>query len=161
MGNYATVVADYAGVSYATLRNWLLRGEELSHVEDRELNEEEQMFCDFFAEVKKAKAISEMKSVEVIRSASQTQWQAAAWYLERTASDRWGRVQRTEITGADGGAIEINADALNRKLEALLDKNLIEADVVTPALEAMTKEVVVQALSQVEDDTDTDTGELE
>jgi hypothetical protein len=135
MGNYATVVADYAGITYATLRNWLIRGEELSQIEDRELTEEEQLFVEFFFEVKKAKAVSEMKSLEVIRQASQTQWQAAAWYLERTASDRWGKVTRTEITGADGGAIEINAEALNRKLEALMDKNLISVEAVdTPEL---------------------------
>jgi len=124
MGNYATVVADYAGITSTTLWSWLGKGKDYAESEN-ELTDEEQMFADLFIAVKKAKAISEMKSVEVIRSASQTQWQAAAWYLERTANDRWGRVTRTEITGADGGAIEINAEALNRKLEALMDANMI------------------------------------
>jgi hypothetical protein len=134
MGNYATVVSDYAGITPQTLYNWLNKGEELSREEDKELDEIEQLFVDLFYGVKKARALSEMKSVEVIRSASQTSWQAAAWYLERTANDRWGRVVRTEVTGADGGAIEISAEALNNKLEALLDKHILDAVAVETAL---------------------------
>jgi len=134
MGNYATVVSDYAGITPQTLYNWLNKGEELSRDENKELDEIEQLFVDLFYGVKKAKALSEMKSVEVIRSASQTSWQAAAWYLERTANDRWGRVVRTEVTGADGGAIEISAEALNQKLEALLDKHVLDAVAVETAL---------------------------
>ena len=32
-------------------------------------------------------------------------WQASAWRLERKFRDRWGRVDRHELTGKDGEAI--------------------------------------------------------
>ena len=112
----------------------------------------------FFLECKKARALSEMKALNVIREASQSSWQAAAWYLERTASDRWGRVVRTEVTGADGGAIEINADAVNRKLEALLDKNAIDVgqDVVKSITQSVATRVDDEETTSVGDVTDAD-----
>jgi len=149
-GNYATVVADYVGISAPTLHSWVKKGEEMTQKADsgEELTDEEQLFSDFFIGVKKAKALSEMRSVEVIRQASQTSWQAAAWYLERTANDRWGKTVRTEVTGADGGAIEISTEALNRKIEAMLDRQeVIEAEVVPEALSE-----APQALNEAQED---------
>ena len=35
-----------------------------------------------------------------------SQWQAAAWRLERRYPDRWGRT-RHEVTGADGGPVAV------------------------------------------------------
>jgi len=158
LGNYMTTVADYVGVHPTSIANWLRHGEELSKVEDRELDETEQLFVMFFLECKKARALSEMKALNVIREASQSSWQAAAWYLERTASDRWGRVVRTEVTGADGGAIEINADAVNRKLEALLDKNAIDVgqDVVKSITQSVATRVDDEETTSVGDVTDAD-----
>ena len=34
-------------------------------------------------------------------------WRAAMTYLERRFPDRWGRRQRHEVSGPDGGAIAI------------------------------------------------------
>jgi hypothetical protein len=36
-------------------------------------------------------------------------WQAAAWRLERKKPHKWGRHEPHEVTGADGGAIEVKA----------------------------------------------------
>ena len=156
LGNYMTTAADYVGVTPLTIANWLRKGEALSQVDDRELDNDEQMFVDFFMDCKKAKALSEMKAVNVIREASQSSWQAAAWYLERTANDRWGRIQRTEITGADGGAIEINADAVARKLEALLDKNVLDT---SEAISVGQDELVAKTLGALAMASSDDTGD--
>jgi len=41
--------------------------------------------------VEKAQAGAEMTSIALINRASEMQWQAAAWRLERKHPDRWGR----------------------------------------------------------------------
>jgi hypothetical protein len=135
-GNYATTICDYVGITTQTLHNWLRKGEELSEVEDRELTEEEQLFVKLFYDIRKARSLSEMRAVEKIRKAGEQDWKAAAWFLERTATSRWGRVDRTEITGAEGGAIEISAESVSRKLEALMAKassdrlDIVDAEVL-------------------------------
>ena len=130
-GNYLSTASAYVGIKPATITSWVKKGNSLAD-EDRELDETEQLFVWFAVEVEKARAFSEIKSVEKIRQAGNESWQAAAWYLERTNPRDWGRITRTEITGADGGAIEIDASSVNRKIEALLvaQANVIDVDVV-------------------------------
>ena len=54
-------------------------------------------------------------------NAGKTQWQASAWRLERKHQDRWGKRSevKAEVTGKDGGAIEIES-ARSKLLEKLL-----------------------------------------
>lgn len=130
-GNYLSTVAKAVGLNPSTLQVWLKRGNDLI-AEDREYDDYEQQFVDYALEVEKARARAEINAVEVIRSASTTQWQAAAWYLERTNNSQWGRTVRTEVTGAEGGPIQVDADSVMRKLEAL-QQRYVEADVVQDA----------------------------
>lgn len=130
-GNYLSTASSYVGISPATITSWAKKGNALAQEQDeRDLDETEQMFVWFAVEVEKARAWAEIKSVEIIRQAGNETWQAAAWFLERTNPREWGRVSRTEITGADGGAIEIDASSVNRKIEAMLANNIIDAEVV-------------------------------
>lgn len=132
--------ASYHGISEATVHNWIRRGKELEAelVENtRELTVSEQLFVTFFVEVEKARAEARIRAVGKIKSAMDGNWQAAAWYLERSRPQEWGRISRTEITGADGGAIVVDVDAVNRKLEALIQANVIDVeayDVIEEAL---------------------------
>jgi hypothetical protein len=119
-GNYATVVCDYVGITTVTLAKWLHNGEELQDKDPSELTDDERLFVSLFSEVRKARSLSEMRAVERIRQAGERDWKANAWFLERTATTRWGKVERHELTGADGGAIEVSAEAVERKLQALL-----------------------------------------
>ena len=136
-GNYISTTAKAVGISPLTISAWIRKGNELAN-EERDLDETELMFVNFAIEVEKARGFAEVQNVEVIRKASQDNWTAAAWWLERTNPQNWGKVQRTEITGANGGAIEIDAESVNRKIEALLaNREVLEAVVIeTQAIEA-------------------------
>lgn len=94
-GNYVETAAAYAGLSKASVYNWMRRGRrEIERVEDdprRKIREEEQPYVDFLYAVEKAQARAEMTSIALINRASETQWQAAAWRLERKHPGRWGR----------------------------------------------------------------------
>ena len=139
-GNYITTTAKAVGISPVTIGAWVKKGHDLAEL-DRELDETEQLFVEFSVEVEKARAFAEIQHVENIRQASRENWTASAWWLERTNPKEWGKVQRTEITGADGGAIQIDAESVNRKIEALLSKNIIDVEVVETAIPTPTPQV--------------------
>ena len=131
-GNYITTSATAVGIRPGTIGVWIKKGEELSQL-DRDLDETEQLFVDFSLEVQKARAFAEVAHVENIRQASKENWTASAWWLERTNPRDWGKVQRTEITGADGGAIQVDIESVNRKIEAMLANRIIDAEIAEEA----------------------------
>jgi len=124
-GNFLTVAAAYAGIAETTLYKWIERGEA-----------GEQPFKEFAESLKKARANAEVQSVALIRKAANGgTWQAAAWYLERSAHNRWGR-QRIELTTpADEPihithSVEVDMEALETKVQMLIAKQTKKA--VTP-----------------------------
>lgn len=109
-GNYLEVAAAAAGVSRDSLFEWLKRGaRERRSVTDgkrQKPRKSEQPFVDFSDALQKARGTSEAADLEVIRRAAVKNWQAAAWRLERKHPQRWGRRERHEITGKDGGPVK-------------------------------------------------------
>lgn len=118
-GNYLETAAAFAGIDVVTIRRWIKRGErELQRIEPKglKIKQSEKVYVEFCMAIKKAMAEAEMRDVLVIGSAAKENWQAAAWRLERKYPDRWGRKDKHEITGKDGGAIEIEELAAKQKL---------------------------------------------
>lgn len=113
-GNYTKVVCGYLGITYQTWYMWLNQGEE-----DRE-NGKKGLKCEFFERVKKAEASAEMRAVTGILQAGEENWTAYAWFLERKHHDRWAKRDKTEVSGKDGGAIEIESDMKDKLVERLL-----------------------------------------
>jgi hypothetical protein len=126
-GNYLDVSARYAGITPATLHSWMKRGrDELERVENgAKSNEKETVYVEFLDAVEKARAVSETSAVALIRRAAVNgTWQAAAWYLERSNHERWGRKQAVELTGRDGGPLQVEnltPDEANQRLVDYLD----------------------------------------
>ena len=83
-GNYLETAAAYAGIGISTFYDWIRRGDQTRG----------SKFSDFSEAVKKARAEAEAHAVAVIRDAAHNSWQAAAWWLERSFPDRWGRTHR-------------------------------------------------------------------
>jgi hypothetical protein len=101
-GNYQETAAAYAGISRTAFFDWLERGR----------NEPESIYAVFLDAVEKAKADAEVRDVALIdKAAHDGSWQAAAWKLERKFPNKWGRVNRTEISGPDGSAVKVEMDA--------------------------------------------------
>lgn len=117
-GNFIETACDAVGISHQTFYRWL--------DENSELNEA----------IKRARSKAERKSIERIRKAAEGgdvasvqevekrypdgtiekernvkytngQWQADAWFLERSFPARWGKRQeiKQEITGKDGSPL--------------------------------------------------------
>jgi len=85
---------------------------------------DESRYIEFVSVVEKARAAAEVQAVALIRQAAMGgTWQAAAWYLERSAPTRWGR-QQVQHVGAGGGPIEVTVEQLESKLSAMMDREL-------------------------------------
>jgi hypothetical protein len=113
--------------------NWLERGkrerERLQVLEDETVTETEVMYLEFLEAVEKARASAELRAVAQIQQAAATgQWQASAWYLERSYPQKWGRKDYTEITGEGGGAIKVDVatDELERKILEIASKRVVK-----------------------------------
>lgn len=109
-GNYLEVAAAAAGVARDSLFEWLKRGarerRSVQAGKREKPRKSEQPFVDFSDSLQKARGTSEAADLEVIRRAAVKNWQAAAWRLERKHPQRWGRRERHEITGKDGGPVK-------------------------------------------------------
>lgn len=97
-GNYVETAAACAGIHKDTFYEWCKKG-----------RKGEEPFAAFVEAVDKAIAESEARDVALIGKAATVNWQAAAWRLERKMPHKWGRHERHELTGANGGPIEMHS----------------------------------------------------
>ena len=80
IGNTKEDSALGAGISYQTMRTW------------------ELTYPEFLEATEKAQAQARQRFVGIIaRAASEGNWQAAAWNLERRDPDQWGRRERVDV----------------------------------------------------------------
>jgi transposase-like protein len=124
-GNYIETAARYSGVSPQVFYKWMSRGnEERQRIGDgADPTPGEEIYVEFVEAVEKARSQAEMRNVGLIQKAAvDGTWQAAAWYLERSYPKRWGRSDRVEHTGADGGPVEVSVsmDDLEAKVSEVL-----------------------------------------
>lgn len=87
-----------ARLPQSTFFKWRNQGE--SDVDDGE----ETLYAKFFLDTEEARAESEAEYLGYIRDAARDrgQWQAAAWLLERTRRDTYGRAKPLESTEDEG-----------------------------------------------------------
>jgi hypothetical protein len=76
-----SVACDYVGIHYATVCRWMKR--------------DDGPYPAFRDSMKKARAKSQKKMIRDIR-AGVDNWQARAWYLERSDPKHWGRKDKIE-----------------------------------------------------------------
>jgi hypothetical protein len=105
---------------------WLERGRKEQEKIDAGLpaNPDEQIFMEFSNAVEKAKAEAVSRNVAIIqKSAHHGTWQAAAWWLERTQQQVFGRKQQLEHTGAEGAPIklEVSTQEIEEKVSKILN----------------------------------------
>ena len=96
-GNFRGPSAFYAGIGDKTLSTWMKEGKQ----------NPEGPFGALRRAVLEAENGAEIANVAHIAKAATKDWKAAAWWLERKAHERFGRRDRTEVTGPGGGAVEV------------------------------------------------------
>lgn len=96
-----TAVAAKAGVSRATLLDWLARG-----------RDGEAPYANFLDRVRVAEAEAEQLMVECIRTAAldPKYWQAAGWWLERARPSEWAKREPKHVEEAERAEGQGEAD---------------------------------------------------
>jgi hypothetical protein len=127
LGLPLAVACARAGVGVATVSEWVARGE--GRDPDRRPT---KAYADFAAALRKARADDQARRIDRIEQAArggavvqrathtkpdgtttvtekyaEPQWTADAWHLERSDPAHWGRRDRHEVTGRDGGPVEL------------------------------------------------------
>lgn len=101
----------YAGIAERTYHNWMAAG-----------RKGQEPYVQFLQAMEKARADAVMVNLAVIRRAAQSgHWQAAAWWLERTHPQDFGRKTAVTVLPMD------TVDAEIARLEAELALNDVEA----------------------------------
>ena len=93
-GGHVDIAAQAAGVAERTWREWMARGDPKGR---RELD---ARFRAFRRSVAEAEAEGEARHIALIARAGATNWQAAAWLLERRHPERWARPAAREVAAA-------------------------------------------------------------
>jgi len=117
LGATFELAAQYGGVSYDTFNNWRKRGEaELDRMararKRTDADPDELPFVQFFEATKAAEAdavVGWLAKIE--KAASDGNWQAAAWKLERRYPRDYGRTVQ-EHSGPGGGAVTIRIEGV-------------------------------------------------
>ena len=98
-GNTKKDACNLASISEQTFYRWLREGE------DAPKDSQAYQFCE---SVKKSISEARNRNVVFIQKHASNNWQAAAWYLERSDPEHWGKRDKVEMTGKDGEAMEMS-----------------------------------------------------
>jgi hypothetical protein len=121
MGNFINAAAGFAGVTTATVFNWLRIGK----------TEEIGPHHNFFVAVRQAEAEAEARCLAIISMAAQQgDWKAAAWLLERRFPKRWSIAVRVKASLKIKASVEVGIGVKSLTDEELQQRIAeIEADV--------------------------------
>jgi len=113
-GRPLDLIADLLGISRETIRNATARAREaLARQEAGEaLSEADASELEFVSALLAARAQRAFELQDGVEAGGgEVDWRALAWSLERMQPDVYGSRSRTEITGAEGGPVQIEVRA--------------------------------------------------
>jgi transposase-like protein len=130
-GHYVERASRMSGISLTTIYRWLDEGRtEKENIEaGNPPTDRGQAYFELAEAIQKAREAAAHRAMLTIQKAAQDgTWQAAAWYLERTDREHYGRY--TQVAGADGGAVKLNVtvEDMEKVLKELIDQETAYAD---------------------------------
>ena len=128
-GNHVYIAADFAGINKDTLQTWVRRGAReivRAHTEMDKMGwrkprflKKEAIYARFAKNVQQAVAASEVRLSTSVTREAETNWVAAMTMLERRFPERWSRIQRNEISGPNGGSVQIDTSTRREAMEEI------------------------------------------
>lgn len=126
-------VIRITGVARSTFYSWLDRSRELAEryndpndpLDDLTATIEELRLLDFLDGYTGARARGKADALGAIRAGMAEDWRAAAWYLERSFPDEFGRRDRLDVSTEERTAIVIRWPEEEQEIE---DAEIVEED---------------------------------
>lgn len=124
-GNFREAACKRAGISDRTLRKWMDRGRRELEDLEKDLAPDDDLdmsqlspHAKFMLRVEEAEANVEHGLVKSLVFDEDARPEDKRWFLERRWNKRYGKNARVELTGKDGGPVEV-ADARQTLLSRL------------------------------------------
>jgi len=115
-------------IAESTFYNWMSRGmverDRLATIPDAKPKPEEQIYLDFLESLTREREESIAKKVAVVSSAaSQGDWKASAWWLERQVPEDFGKVDKQEVMSHSVSEVKvtITMGELQEKIAKVLE----------------------------------------
>lgn len=121
--------APASGVSDMTVSRWMKRGNKALEAEQQGqvLDDTERAYAVFALNVENARSQSIANRVkDVVTAGSKGNWQASAWYLERQLPQDFGKTERHEVTGQEGGPIQIGQAEVITEAQRIVQESMKE-----------------------------------
>jgi hypothetical protein len=133
MGLSFSRCAEWAGVSKTAVRNWRIKGEEASLVPVNKRTADQQKYVEFVRSLERVDNEWIVRCEVVLNltmspGESRQAWEAATpeerreaattarWKLSHQAPNEYSTQNRTELTGANGGPIDLDSDAMGMEI---------------------------------------------
>lgn len=111
-GNYVTTVASACGLHPQTIHTWRRRGSDPNYAPEGVEFDEDGFTLDFYGDFARdttiAMAQAEVEAVGSLKDHFDRDWRAAAEFLQRKFPERWNPKVVMELSGKDGGPIEVS-----------------------------------------------------
>jgi hypothetical protein len=108
-GNVPVRAAMAKGVPRSTWYSWLARGRVAAtrRKDDLEISDSERPFLELVDAVERAESESQVIAISHLQKAMPSTPTAVLAFLERRFPREWSRTERHELTGAEGGAVQV------------------------------------------------------
>lgn len=100
-GSFVKDACILVGIDEDTYYRWKQIG-----LEDRKAKQD-TIYSDFLSRMEKSEVLQKQKHIDVFFKDDSKTWQKSAWWLERKFYDEFGRKDKLQHEGKDGGDIEI------------------------------------------------------
>jgi hypothetical protein len=131
-GNYFEHACSFAGLAPSTVYRWLERGrkEQEAVSKGKDPNDDEGHYVELCNTIEKARAEAIVRNVGLIqKAANDGTWQAAAWWLERTMPQQFGRQIKAEVISIDNTSdIDADIERIAKFLDTLDESRALEME---------------------------------
>jgi hypothetical protein len=140
--------AAAAGISERSLYRYMTDADEalLRFEGDKELSEREALLCQFAMLLAEAQHFAEDKFLGRIKKASEDQWQAAAWIMERRWPENWSR--SAKIKKEEERVIKIQMD-LGAPTRARIIDAASRSALLSPGVESLETELEADIVAEL------------